>query len=241
MSEVGVIHRSAHLLVLAKPAGLPTTARPGRDSLARRAAELDPDAPRLHATSRLDADVTGLVTFARTRRGNDALLAARDAGVYERRYLALASGAPTPPEGAWTTPIGSHAKERRLRAAGGADARAAHTEYRTRARTAEAALLLLAPRSGRTHQLRVHAAHAGVALLGDVAYGGARRVVRATGEVLTARRVMLHCAALTLTEPSTGTIVHLSAAVPADLRALYLAAGGAEALLDLNAPVAVGR
>ncbi|MEM1415923.1 MAG: RluA family pseudouridine synthase [Myxococcota bacterium] len=228
-----VVHRSAHLLVLDKPSGLPTTAPPGRDSLAARAATLDPKAPRLHATSRLDAPVSGLVTFARTRRGNDALLAARRAGTYARQYLGLTGRAPDPREGRWAEAIGPHPEDRRLRAVGeGPPAKPAATRYATLAEVGGAALLSLRPETGRTHQLRVHAAAAGVPLLGDAAYGGARRVVRPDGRVLTARRVLLHCAELRFPDPETGEMRVFASPAPADLAGLWGALGGAaEALV----------
>ena len=55
--NVTVVHRDPHLLVLSKPPRLPTTHPSGGDCLVRRATALDPDAPHLHASSRLDAEV----------------------------------------------------------------------------------------------------------------------------------------------------------------------------------------
>src|ERR1700755_3605750 len=89
--DVRVLHRDAELLVLWKPAGLPTTSPDGRGCLTELAAQLDPAAPHLHASSRLDAEVTGIVTFARTTRAIEHLLEARRSGRYERFYLGLAT------------------------------------------------------------------------------------------------------------------------------------------------------
>src|SRR6266545_3893474 len=75
--EPRVVHRDDDLLVIDKPSGLPTTSPDGVNCLASWAREHDPDAPRLHASSRLDAEVTGLVTFARTSRAIQQLTAAR--------------------------------------------------------------------------------------------------------------------------------------------------------------------
>ena len=72
--SIAIVHRDAELLVVNKPSGLPTTSPDGGDCLVARVHELDPDAPRLHPTSRLDAEVSGLVTFARTARATEALL-----------------------------------------------------------------------------------------------------------------------------------------------------------------------
>ena len=62
-----VVYRDDDLLVVEKPSGIPTTAPGAQSSLVQAVKRLDPSAPRLHPTSRLDAEVSGLVTFARTR------------------------------------------------------------------------------------------------------------------------------------------------------------------------------
>jgi 23S rRNA pseudouridine955/2504/2580 synthase/23S rRNA pseudouridine1911/1915/1917 synthase len=98
-----------------------------------------------------------------------------------------------------------------------------------------AALLLLSPLTGRTHQLRVHAARAGVPLLGDRHYGGPVKVTLPDGRVVRAGRVMLHCARVRLpkiaptAEPERLT---LDAPIPADFRAVWLALGGELASLE---------
>jgi len=232
--EVRVVHRDAALLVLDKPSGLPTTSPPGGDlALTDVAARLDPDAPSLHASSRLDAEVTGLVTFVRTRPANRALLDARAAGTYRRRYLALAPSAPEPPASSWASAIGTDPRDKRKRRVVEGDGKAALTRYETVAALSNVALLALRPETGRTHQLRVHAAEAGIPLLGDVHYGGAKRVVLSDGRVVTARRVMLHCARLSLPDVARGSgTLELKADVPEDFRRVFAALGGDLDLLE---------
>lgn len=235
-ADVRVVHRDAHLLVVHKPPGIPTTS-PSDDELAltHLVARLDPEAPRLHATSRLDAEVSGLVTFARTRDANAALLAARREGTYRRLYLALVAKAPTPPEGRWQAALAIDPRDARRRVVvedPGAlpaerRAREAATRYEVRAVAPAAALLALHPETGRTHQLRVHAAHAGSPLFGDVMYGGERRLVRDNGRVVTARRVMLHCAALTLPDVQRrGEVLRIVSPVTDDFSAAWVGSGG---------------
>jgi 23S rRNA-/tRNA-specific pseudouridylate synthase len=239
MSEAPrIVHRDAHLLVLSKPPFLSTTSPDGGDCLVARAEALDPDAPRLHPTSRLDREVTGLVTFARTKRAIDALLEARRRGAYRRLYVALAAATPEPREGLWSWPIARHPRDKRLRAAGpGRDAQAAETAYRVAGESAASVLLHLYPHTGRTHQLRVHAAAAGAPLLGDTDYGGARRLVLDDGRVRTAERVMLHCACLELPHPATGAPLRLEAPVPDELARLFVGTGGDPAALILPSPL----
>ncbi|HMI90366.1 MAG TPA: pseudouridine synthase, partial [Polyangiales bacterium] len=209
-AAVRVLHRDAHLLVLEKPSGLPTTGPGSGRTLVDVAHELDPDAPRLHPSSRLDAEVSGIVTFARTPEATQHLLAARKAGRYLRGYLGISAAAPQPASGSWEHAIGidpRDARKRRVVPVSSAGARPACSLYRVlavveapdpagdkgeeRAR-GRACALWLEPQTGRTHQLRVHAAHAGVALYGDRPYGGPQRLVLADGSVVTARRTLLH-------------------------------------------------
>ncbi len=237
-----MVHRDEHLLVLAKPAHLPTTSPDGKGCLAAIAKEIDPSAPRLHPTSRLDSGVTGLVTFARTKRATEHLLEARARGAYERVYLGLAAKAPAPRQGQWSGAIAIDPRDARRRRARDDDrGKPALTEYTVAHSTERAALLHLFPKTGRTHQLRVHAAAAGVPLLGDAAYHGEKRVVRADGRVIAFERPMLHCHALRLPAIGGGTI-ELRDPAPDDMRAAWVALGGDETQLEAKlGPVTRGR
>ncbi len=199
---VDIVHSDRSLLVLYKPPGLPTTSPdPNEATLVHAAHALDPDAPRLHPSSRLDAEVSGLVTFARTPEATKYLLSAREQGSYCRAYVALAAQVPAADAGELAHAIGLDPRDPRKRRVvpdTAKGARPSRTRYRVLTRSAHGALLWLEPLSGRTHQLRVHLAHIGCALLGDRAYGGATRVVVDDGSVIAARRVMLHCFKLSL-------------------------------------------
>lgn len=229
-TPIEVAYRDAHLLVLVKPSGLPTTSPTGTDCLAALAKEIDPTAQRLHPTSRLDADVTGLVTFARTERATRTLLAARQEGNYARRYLAIVTPPPTPSAGTVSASIAIDPQNPRRRvpqAETERGGRTARSSYRTLAVVGDFALLCLTPMTGRTHQLRVHAAHIGAPIFGDRHYGGPTRLTTQDGRVWSARRVMLHCAALRIPHPRSGTPLTLRAPVPSDMRDLWLGLGGA--------------
>jgi 23S rRNA-/tRNA-specific pseudouridylate synthase len=235
--EIRVVHRDRHLLIVVKPTGLATTS-PSGPSLAARVIALDPHAPRLHPSSRLDAEVTGLVTFARTRIATKALLRARREGTYRRLYLALAHGA-LEGEGAWTFPIGRDADPRKRRV--DETGVPAATDYAALSSSNGVVLLALYPRTGRTHQLRVHASAAGVPLLGDVHYGGPRRLALADGRVVSAGRVMLHCAALDLPAIERDP-VSVVEPPPDDFARTWSRSGGDAAVLEriLAAPFAPG-
>src|SRR5579859_1176590 len=92
--SVSILYADDDVLAVDKPAGVPTIpdqsgAAHSLLALAARAARL-PEV-QLHPTSRLDRDVSGVVVFARSKRGRDELSLARAEGLYERRYVALAA------------------------------------------------------------------------------------------------------------------------------------------------------
>ncbi len=228
--SAAVVYRDAHLLVLLKPAGMPTTSPTGEDCLVAVAQQLDPGAQRLHPTSRLDAEVTGLVTFARTERATRTLLEARQSGNYARRYVAIVNPRVAPDHGVWSAAIAIDRHEPRRRVAkdeAGSGDKLARTEYRTLAVAGDFALVCMSPLTGRTHQLRVHSAHAGSPIFGDRHYGGATRVTSDSGRVFSARRVMLHCAALRIPHPRSGTPLILHAPIADDMQKLWAGLGGA--------------
>ncbi len=230
--KLSVLFRDAELFVVDKPPGIATTSPDGRNCLAEIALRANRRAPRVHPTSRLDRDVTGVVVFALTDRAIRATLDARREGHYARRYAALATGALEASEGRWEWPIALDPSDRRHRVAldegaKGQREQAARTRFEVIARSAFATRLWLHPETGRTHQLRVHAARAGHPLLGDEAYGGAKRVVLADGRVVTVKRPMLHCARVELPHPATGERLSIEAPIPTDLEAVWASLSGA--------------
>lgn len=224
-----VLHQDGRLLVLAKPAGMPTIPDHGGVTgtlLAHAAALCGLPVERVHPTSRLDRDVSGVVTFALTAEARESLAAARAAGHYDRRYVALALRAPNPAHGEWNAPIG-RASDPRRRMVNGREATPASTRYRVIFENPRVALLALAPQTGRTHQLRVHCAHAAAPLLGDRAYGGTTRLTLGSGRSVALTRVALHAARVILP-----TMAPLLAEIPPDLRALLADLGGPASAWD---------
>ncbi|MCB9667540.1 MAG: RNA pseudouridine synthase [Myxococcales bacterium] len=241
LKEPFVVYRAADFLVLSKPAGMLSTGVDTSETLLDAAHRLDPEAVQLHATSRLDRQVSGLVTFARTDRGNRHLLLERAQGRYERRYLGLVlrSDAEIARHGRWTWPIGidpNRPKQRRTWQEGEAPLpglKPAETGYQIRATHASLSVLLLTPHTGRTHQLRLHAAAAGMPLLGDVPYGGKRDVVLCDGRVVGAARVMLHCMRISFTL-NDGRDLVLSLGIPDDMQEIWRSTGGEPLTANLD-------
>ncbi len=225
---VRVLAQTRDLVAVEKPAGVPTIADHAGSAhalvaLAARVLHIPESA--LHPTSRLDRDVSGVVVFARTQAAAQRLVRARAEGAYERRYVAITARAPSVGGGVWDAPIG-RTKDPRLRAVGGREAVLATTRYAVCARTpGDAVLLGLAPLTGRTHQIRVHAAHAGAPIVGDRAYGGPARLTLPSGRVLEPRRIALHAARVVVPDEH-GAPLSVSAIIPADLADVWLRLGG---------------
>jgi tRNA pseudouridine32 synthase/23S rRNA pseudouridine746 synthase len=240
--EVTILATHGGLVFAAKPAGMatePDHAGVGASLVARVAELVGVPRGTLHALSRLDVGVSGIVTLARDAAARSLVEDLRQRGRFTRRYVAIAARAPTPASGEWSQAIGRGSNGRRR--AGGSDSQAAITRYATAGvagsvRLADRgaqestcpALLALAPVTGRTHQLRVHAAAAHTPLLGDTTYGGPRRLLGADGSVHSVPRVALHAAAVELVH--AGQPLRVEAPFPADLLALWESLGGAAAV-----------
>lgn len=215
------------LVFVDKPPGIATEPeRRGTDSLAQRlAAELRLEGARVHALTRLDLGVSGVVVFGVTPEARKYVESLRSRGALRRRYVALATTAPDPERGEWADPIGRRPSEPRRRVDPGGQR--ALTRYQVAARTpprnagASACVLVLEPVTGRTHQLRVHASAHGAPLYGDPSYGGPSRFVLASGEVRALDRVYLHAATLSFDD---GTRV--SSALPGEFTELWAELGG---------------
>lgn len=210
-----------------KPAGVPTIpdAERGDSLLADVARALGRPSERVHATSRLDRGVSGVVVFALDDDARERLARARADGRYHRRYVALATRPPSPPRGTWDAPIG-RAKDPRKRAARGTDPAAARTNYMQIAYVQGACMLAVEPITGRTHQIRVHASDAGAPLVGDAGYGAPPRLVLPSGAVIALDRVALHCAWVRV----DGDAVSAAAPIPSDLADLWASLGGGGAM-----------
>ncbi len=194
---------------------------------------------------RLDKDTSGLLVVAKTDAAHQSLSAQFQAhgadGRLVRGYLALVWGTPQRPSGSVNAALARSKHQRtRIVVVREESGRHAVTHFETVERylidqkgRPLASLLRLTLETGRTHQIRVHMAHAGHPVMGDATYGSshaasARKLSESTAAALTALgRQALHAAELGFEHPRSGKVLMFRSELPADLAALRaaLAAG----------------
>jgi len=238
LPPIRIVHEDDHLLVLDKPAGLVVHPAPGHwddtlvHLLAARGTALSGGAPgRPGIVHRLDRDTSGLMIIAKTDLAHRRLGSALAARQVKRAYAALAWGHFDRDRFSIEAPIGRHPADRK-RMTVRADGRAARTNIEVVARFAGCDLARAELESGRTHQIRVHLAHAGHPVVGDPVYGqgGARRISgpgRSAAERLEREtpRQALHAAELWFRHPASGTPLALRSEWPPDLHVALRLAG----------------
>ena len=258
-----VVYEDAHLIVIDKPAGMVVHPAPGSPGGTLVNALLHHCGDSLSGVGgmrrpgivhRIDKDTTGLVVVAKTDAAHHGLAAQFEAHSIERSYLAAVHGVPEPgdprlrgvrgaafePGGVLclTTQLARHRTDRQRQAVTFQGGRHAVTRARVIERfghPAAAALLDCRLQTGRTHQIRVHMAHAGHGLIGDPVYGGRRKLSQkalSPAAVHAARgfgRQALHAARLGFAHPVTGQRLCFDAALPQDMAALLDALRGERA------------
>ena len=189
-----------HLAALDKPAGMHVSGPRASQlavTIARRLGSVAArgEGRRPGIVGAVDPDVSGLVLVARSRNVHEALTTAAVAGKLERTYVARVHGERLPDRGRIDVPIAPH-PIRRMQFVGAARGAAAETRWRVRGRADGVCTVELTTRTDVLHQLRVHLAEHGHAIVGDRLYG------RAGGRG-GAKRLALHLATLRLVHPGT--------------------------------------
>ncbi len=176
---------------------------------------------------RLDRDTSGVIVVARNDAAHMKLAAQFERREVEKEYFAIVAGAPRLDRDLIDRPIGAHPYQREKMAIreDHSTARAAQTFYEVTERFDALATVRVLPRTGRTHQIRVHLASVGCPVLCDRLYGGRARLTR--GELLrkldddtiVLERQALHARRICLVHPTTDERMEFVAPLPADLTA----------------------
>ncbi len=227
-----ILYEDFHLLVLNKPAGLVVHPAPGNPDgtlvnalIAHCGASLTGigGERRPGIVHRLDKDTSGLMVVAKTEPVHTALSAAFAARDIDRQYQAICWGLPNPASGAITGDIGRYQRDRKRMAVVTRNGKTALTNYHLiRAFGTAAALLSCKLATGRTHQIRVHLAHAGHPLIGDPVYlkrrpaAAAALLEPARSAALDFPRQALHAETLGFLHPGTGETLNFTAPPPDD-------------------------
>ncbi len=232
-----VLYADERLAVLAKPAGvsLATRRREPGAAVERLLAEVAPGEAAslglvpgdLALVHRLDVGTSGVVVLARDADAHRALVRAFSERRVEKLYLALVWGRPRPAQGRWEWPLAPDRRDRR-RMGVSPGGRSALTDYRVEGHAPHVSLVRLAPKTGRTHQIRVHLAYAGHPIVGDDLYAGPRH--HAVGDpalrrLLEPERPLLHAWRIHLPETAATRELIVTAPLPRDFAAALDALG----------------
>ena len=221
--ELEILHADGDVIVVNKPAGVIVHRAPGYpsgtlcDLLVERFPEMagvgsDERPGDVH---RLDRETSGVMVFARTRRAYLALRRQFESHVdVVKTYLAVLHGAPSPAKGTLRTLIGRKPFDSKRMAVVERNGRPAVTHWTVLSRHGALALVEFVIETGRTHQIRVHAAHLGHPIAGDALYGDAARDRRLAPPP---RRPLLHAVAISFVHPATRKRVEFAAEPPPDI------------------------
>jgi 23S rRNA pseudouridine1911/1915/1917 synthase len=222
---IDVLHSDLDLLVINKPAGLVVHPAAGnRDGTLQNALlHFDPGLaaiPRSGIVHRLDKDTSGVMVVARSLRAHAALVAQLQRRSMSRIYEAIAGGE-LRRSGSVDAPIGRHPRDRK-RMAVVASGRPAVTHYRILQTFPGLTHVELSLETGRTHQIRVHLAHLGFAIIGDPVYGRRAKLPKGMDpEVANAVRVFarqaLHARTLRLLHPADQRLMEFHAPLAEDM------------------------
>jgi 23S rRNA pseudouridine1911/1915/1917 synthase len=229
---LNVVFEDEHLIVVNKPAGMVVHPAAGNPDGTLVNALLHHCKGQLSGIGgvarpgivhRIDKDTSGLLVVAKSDKAHEGLAKQFKDHSIERRYLAVCAGHPRPEEGTIATRIGrSDANRKKMAVLDKNSSRGKHavTHYKLVRKLRSASLIECRLETGRTHQVRVHCASIGHALLGDPLYGRTPTELRTILKDLGFERQALHAASLGFQHPVSGEWIEFASELPADMQEL---------------------
>ena len=213
-----VIYRDQYLIVLDKPAGMPTQPTPARykGTVYSELQKLlgDPQRrgqrPSIGMVQRLDQDTSGVMVFSIHPRAHKKMTEQFRGHQIDKTYWALVEGVPDAAEGKFCSLL-ARRRSTNLMVSVANGGKPAETRYRLLKSMNGISMVEVDLITGRSHQIRAHFSEAGLPLLGDPAYGGPKRV-----DELVIPRQMLHARVLAFPHPVTGENLRFTAPLPED-------------------------
>lgn len=227
--SLDVLYEDSHLVVIDKPAGMVVHPAPGHtegtvvNALLHHCKDLKGIGGELRPgiVHRLDMDTSGVLVVAKTQQSLGHLASQFKARTVEKVYQALVCKVPEATEGEICLPIGRHPIARKKMCTYAPSGRWAVTHWRLRQRFDGIALLNAYPKTGRTHQIRVHLAAIGHPIVGDALYG--KRTFRGEAKrrlqpvLQQVQRHMLHAHRLGFIHPQNGARMTFESHMPQDM------------------------
>ena len=209
--SLDILYEDEDMIAVNKPRNMPTHPSPGHhtDTLLNALAHYFEGRVRVHAITRLDRDTSGVVLLAKNALSAKILTDEIQAGEIGKEYVAIINGCPEKKEGKISAPIKKREDSAGLQCIS-PDGKEAVSEYRVEQTENGLSMVSLFPKTGRTHQLRVHMSHLGCPIFGDDLYGAPQ------GK----ERIRLHCKKISFLHPIRKEKMEISAPMPEDMNLL---------------------
>lgn len=225
--QINVIYEDEYIAVIDKPAGM--TVHPGAgvaggtlvNALLHHLGGLSGVGGKVRPgiVHRLDKNTSGVIVVAKDDASHNSLAAQFKSRSVEKRYLAIVEGVMKTDSGSISSRIGRHPADRKKMSSKAPSGRESLTLWKVRKKLRGATLVEARPRTGRTHQIRVHFSETGHPLLADEVYGGKGRkppVISAAAEIIG--RHALHAWKLAFSHPRTGERMEFTSPIPEDMK-----------------------
>lgn len=229
---LSIAYEDEHLVVVDKPAGMVVHPAAGNPDGTLVNALLHHCSGQLSGIGgvarpgivhRIDKDTSGLLAVAKSDAAHERLAAQFAAHSVHRRYLAVCGGHPSPTEGTVDARLGrSDANRKKMAVLDKNSSRGKHavTHYKLITRLESSSVIECRLETGRTHQVRVHCASIGHALLGDPLYGRTPKVLKSLLSTLKFERQALHAAELGFLHPASKESLRFTSDLPGDMQEL---------------------